>query len=317
MPTFSFIIPVKPDAPIKALDVLQQLKEQLYPYEIIIAEGTLPSRQRNLAAKQSQGDILYFLDDDSCVMPDCLIQCAQTFEDLSIAVVGGPSLTPDSDSRLQHLFAYALTSSFGSGAMRNRYRATGQSRATTEQELILCNMAVRRNLFLDTGGFDERLYPNEENELLDRIISLGHKMVHLPTMPVMRSQRRSLAAFVRQMFSYGRGRAQQTLIARPRSFMSFVPLMFLIYVALFPLFPAQMIWKLPLLTYIALDLIFTVMTLLNRGKPEALFLFVLYPLMHCANGAGLLYGFIKGKPAPKSGGKVTIRRVKEFEQPTG
>lgn len=316
MPTFSFIIPVKPDGTIKALEVLEQLTGQVHPYEILIAEGTRPSRQRNLAAEQSQGDILYFLDDDSCVMADCLTQCAQAFEDLSVAVVGGPSLTPDSDSRLQHLFAFALTSSFGSGAMRNRYRAAGQSRETTERELILCNMAVRRYVFLAAGGFDERLYPNEENELLDRIVSLGHKLVHVPTMGVMRSQRASLAAFVRQMFSYGRGRAQQTLIARPRSFMSFMPLIFLIYLALLPLLPANMLWKLPLITYIALDLIFTVATMFNTGRPEALFLFALYPLMHCANGAGLLYGFLKGKPATKSGGEVAIRRVKDFEQPT-
>lgn len=315
MQTFSFIIPVKPDGTIKALDVLKQLKGQLYPYEILIAEGTRPSCQRNLAAKQSKGDILFFLDDDSCVKTDCLTQCAQAFEDLTVAVAGGPSLTPDSDSRLQHLFGYALTSTFGSGAMRNRYRSTGQSRITTERELILCNMAVRRNVFLTSGGFDERLYPNEENEFLDRISSSGHKLVHIPDMAVMRSQRTSLAAFLRQMFSYGRGRAQQSLITRPRSFMSFMPLIFLVYIAFLPLFPAGILWKLPLIAYIALDLIFTVMTLLNTGKAQALFLFALFPLMHCANGAGLLYGFLKGKPEKKSSSEVTIKRVKEFEQP--
>ncbi len=316
MPTFSFIIPVKPDGAIKALDALKQLKEQLYPFEILVAEGTRPSRQRNLAAEQSQGDILYFLDDDSCVMPDCLTQCAQAFEDLSVAVVGGPSLTPATDTRLQHLFSYALTSPFGSGAMRNRYRATGQPRVTTERELILCNMAIRRELFLSEEGFDERLYPNEENELLDRIISSGHKLVHVPTMAVTRSQRPSLAAFVKQMFSYGRGRAQQSMIARPRSFMSFIPLIFLIYLIVLPLFPAHMLWKLPLLAYIVLDLIFTVIVLVKTGRPETLLLFALYPLMHCANGAGLLYGFLHRKPTTKSGGEVTIKRVREFDPPT-
>ncbi|OGR23696.1 MAG: glycosyl transferase family 2 [Desulfuromonadales bacterium GWD2_54_10] len=316
MLTFSLIIPVKPGGTTKALYALMQLKGQVYPYEILIAEGTSPSRQRNLAAEQARGDILYFLDDDSCVVPDCMTQCAQAFGDLSVAVVGGPSLTPDSDSRLQHIFAYALTTSFGSGAMRNRYRAAGRSRITTERELILCNMAIRRDLFLAAGGFDERLYPNEENELLDRIISLGHNLVHVPSMAVMRSQRTTLAAFVRQMFSYGRGRAQQTIIARSCSFMSFMPLILLIYVALLPLLPANMLWKLPLVSYIALDIVFTIVTLLKTGRPETLFLFGLYPLMHCANGAGLLYGFVKGKPVAKTGSDVTIRRVREFEQPT-
>ena len=175
-------------------------------------------------------------------------------------------------------------------------------------------MAIRRDLFLSVGGFDERLYPNEENELLDRIVSLGHKLVHVPTLAVMRSQRVSLAAFVRQMFSYGRGRAQQTIIARRSSFMSFMPLLFLIYLALFAILPVDMIYKLPLLTYIALDLIFTAVSFSYTGRPEALFMFVLYPLMHCANGAGLLYGFLTGKPVANSDGEVVIRRIKEFEQ---
>lgn len=315
MPTFSFIIPVKPGGGIKALDAIKQIKEPEHPYEVLIAEGTRPSRQRNLAAEQSRGDILYFLDDDSCVVTDCLPRCVEAFEDPSVAVAGGPSLTPDSDSRLQHLFNYALTSMFGSGAMRNRYRAAGQSRMTTERELILCNMAIRRDLFLTAGGFDERLYPNEENELLDRIISSGHKLLHIPGMAVTRSQRSSLTAFVRQMFSYGRGRAQQSLIAGSCSFMSFMPLIFLIYIALFPLLPANMVWKLPMITYLVLDLVFTIITLFKSGRPETIFLFALYPLMHCANGAGLLYGFLKGKPAVMmAGSEATIRRIKAFEQ---
>ncbi|HEX9023382.1 MAG TPA: glycosyltransferase, partial [Geobacteraceae bacterium] len=136
MPTFSFIIPVKPGGTVRALGALRQLGEQGFPYEILVAEGTAPSRQRNLAAQQSRGDILYFLDDDSRVAPDCLAECAAALADPSVAVVGGPSLTPAEDTRLQHLFGFALSSPFGAGAVRNRYRSAGAPRETTERELI-------------------------------------------------------------------------------------------------------------------------------------------------------------------------------------
>ncbi|MBN1845488.1 MAG: hypothetical protein JW810_07375, partial [Sedimentisphaerales bacterium] len=33
---------------------------------------------------------------------------------------------------------------------------------------ILCNCAVRRELYLGCGGLDERLCPNEENEFFER-----------------------------------------------------------------------------------------------------------------------------------------------------
>jgi len=314
MPTFSFIIPVKPHGAVKALEALRQIKEQEQSFEVLVAEGTNPSLQRNLAAQRSKGDVLYFLDDDSCVVADCLTQCAKALADPSIAVAGGPSLTPEENSPLQRLFGYALASPFGAGAMRNRYRAVGQPRLTTEKELILCNLAIRRDVFLAEGGLNERLYPNEENELLDRICASGHGLMHVPTMWVLRSQRTKLSAFARQMFSYGRGRSQQTLIAGPRSPMSFVPLAFVLYLALLPLMYAVPFAKIPLLAYLALDLIFTCVALVESASPTAPFLLFLFPLMHCANGFGLLYGFFGRRSRTVSPLDVAIRQVKEFGQ---
>lgn len=314
MPRFSFIIPVKPGAPVKALEGLRQLEDGEYPYELLIAEGTNPSRQRNLAAQQARGDVLYFLDDDSLVNADCPALCARALADPAVAVVGGPSLTPASDSGLQRLLGLALSSPFGAGGMRNRYRASGSPRETTERELILCNLAIRRDAFFAAGGFDERLYPNEENELLDRIAASGRRLVHLPSMSVRRSQRPSLSAFGRQMFSYGRGRARQTLIAGPRSALSFMPPAFVAYLALLPLLPATPFWRLPLAAYILLDLLFTAAALVSSRRPAAASLLLLFPLMHCCNGIGLLAGLLGGRPRPQEGGDVAIRRVKEFEQ---
>jgi succinoglycan biosynthesis protein ExoA len=314
MPTFSFIIPVKPGGTVKALVALRQLSELDYQFEILIAEGTNPSLQRNMAAQRSQGDILYFLDDDSQVSPDCLSQCDRAFYDPAVAVAGGPSLTPESDSRLQHLFAYALTSIFGAGAMRDRYRSVGQPRVTTQKELILCNLAIRREIFVAAGGLDERLYPNEENELLDRIGASGHKLMHIPAMAVLRSQRSSVRSFIRQMFSYGRGRAQQTIIAGFRSPISFMPMAFVTYLMLLPLLLSVPLSSSPLIAYIVLDLIFTGMAVINSGSPTALLLLFVFPLLHCANGIGLLYGFILERHRPTASGRVEIKRIKEFGQ---
>lgn len=315
MATFSFIIPVKPGGFIAALSTLRELPTEPHPFEILVAEGCSPSRQRNAAANEARGDIIYFLDDDSHVSPDCLTLCAQILEDQTVAVVGGPSLTPASDSLLQQLIGCALSSLLGAGAVRNRYRASGVTRTTTDKELILCNLAIRRNVFIDSGGFDERLYPNEENELLDRIVSRGMKLIHAPDMAVQRSQRRTLRLFIRQMFSYGRGRAQQTLIAGPGTIIGFAPLLFLLYLALLPVVPLTWFTLAPLFTYLPLVLGFSAAAVITSGTLSRLLLIPLYPLMHISNGWGLLYGLIGGK-----GGKsrtcdaadITIRRIKEF-----
>ena len=107
---------------------------------------------------------------------------------------------------MQHSIAMAFASLFGGGGMRNRYRQTGGVRRTSDRELILCNLSFRRARFLALGGFDERLYPNEENELLERISRDGGRLIHDPELAVFRSQRPTFRAFCRQLYGYGRGR---------------------------------------------------------------------------------------------------------------
>ena len=319
MATFSFIIPVKPGGFIAALAALRQLQGAEHPFEILIAEGCSPSRQRNLAAREANGEIIYFLDDDALVSRECLELCARIMAEPAVAVVGGPSLTPPSDSLLQQLFGSALSSLLGAGGVRNRYRSSGVTRSTSDKELILCNLAIRRNVFLDSGGFDERLYPNEENELLDRILSQGMQLIHAPKMAIQRSQRRTLRLFVRQMFGYGRGRAQQTLIAGPGTVIGFAPLFFLLYLFLLPFVSHNPLTLAPLFTYLVLVIIFSVAGVIASRSFTRLLLILLYPLMHIANGCGLLFGLLGGKSGPSRsgrGGEITIRRIKEFDQST-
>ena len=317
MPTFSFVIPVKPGGYVAALESLRQIATPFSQFEVLITEGCSPSRQRNAAVNEALGDIIFFLDDDSHVAPDCLSLVARTMEDQSIAVVGGPSLTPPDNSLLQQLFGSALSSLFGAGGVRNRYRSCGMTRETTDKELILCNLAIRREVFLATGGFDERLYPNEENELLDRIRATGQKLAHVPELAIHRSQRRTLRLFIRQMFSYGRGRAQQTLIAGPGTIVGFAPLLFLCYLILLPIVPFAYIQLVPLFAYLALDIIFTVAAVITSRALSHFLLLFLFPLMHICNGLGLLSGLIGGKNAhaPKRVTiEPTVRRIKTFEQ---
>ncbi len=314
MITFSIIIPVKAGGHVAALDSIRNLSADADSYELLIAEGAAPSRQRNLAASSARGELLYFLDDDSLINPENLRLCAEIMKDEKVAVVGGPSVTPASDSPLQQLFGSALSSPLGSGAVRGRYRVFGAVRETTEKELILCNLVIRRSVFMELGGFDERLYPNEENELLDRIKSSGFKLVHNPAMYVHRSQRKSLKAFVRQMFAYGRGRAQQTLISGSFSLVSFVPLFFTLYLFLVLLFGGNLLLLAPLLLYAALAALFTSAAICRTGRLYLLALLLIYPLMHCVNGCGLLYGLLGGKPVPLRDDNIVIRRIKEFGQ---
>lgn len=292
MSLISLIIPIKPGLEPQAAARIAGLGWPADQYELLIAEGTCPSRQRNLAVQQARGEIVYFLDDDALVAADALERLAQRFSDPQVVAVGGPSLTPLTDSPLQRAFGAVFTSLLGAGGVRNRYQAVGEVRQTTERELILCNLAFRRDAFLASGGLDERLYPNEENELLDRLRRAGGILLHDPQLAVYRSQRPTLAAFARQLFRYGRGRAEQTRIAGFSGLMPFVPLGFLLYLLTLPVV-SHLLWFAPLALYLLADLLCSLRAALRYRTPAfVLLLPFLFPLLHSANGLGLLVGFL-------------------------
>jgi len=316
--TFSIIIPVKPGGAVRALELLRGTVD--YPperFEVLVAEGCQPSRQRNLAAAEARGAILYFLDDDSLTSSGFLRRAAQHFADPAVAVVGGPSLTPETDSLFQRAAGIALASPLGGGGARNRYRRTGSARATSERELILCNLAFRREIFLSMGGLDERLYPNEENELLDRIAKGGLGLRHDPELAVQRSQRPTLRAFSRQFFGYGRGRGEQTRIAGVRSVIDFLPSLFLIYLLALPLLP----WRAALFPLGVYGLAVFVSSLTGAGEkrliPAISWLMILYPALHLCYGFGFLRGLLAPRFARRGGSvaTVTLRREKTLGAP--
>lgn len=301
----SVIIPVKPGGEVRALGALKRASYPAGLIEVLVAYGSAPSAQRNRAARQAAGEILFFLDDDSQVSPGFIERSLGHYRDPKVAAVGGPSLTPVSDTPLQKAFGAAFASGFGGGGARNRYRRHGIARCTDDSELILCNLSFRREVFLEQGGLDERLYPNEENELMDRLLRGNHYLVHDPELAVFRSQRPSYRAFVRQMFGYGRGRGEQTILSGAVKRASLAPSFFLIYLVLLAFFPAR-VFAIPLLAYLVAVCGASLAGARAAGQLALAFrLLYIYPTLHLAYGAGVLRGIFlprfrkKDRPEPE------------------
>ena len=283
-------------------------------FEVLIAYGSQPSSQRNLAAQQAAGELLYFLDDDSQVAPGFLEAAARHFTDPKVAAVGGPSLTPASDSALQRAIGQAFASAVGGGGVRNRYRKSGAARPTNDSELILCNLGFRREVFLSHGGLDTRLYPNEENELMDRLLHEGFRLVHDPELAVFRSQRPSYPAYLRQMYGYGRGRGEQTVLTGKLKPVSLAPSLLLVYTLLLP-FLGRGLFLLPMASYLALLAAASVLGAFSARDPALLpRLLLVFPTLHLAYGAGVLRGLARPRfrRAPPGAAAVEIKRVKAF-----
>ncbi len=323
LPFISVIIPVKPGGHVRALDALKKADYPAGRMEVIVAEGRQPSAQRNRAAKAAVGEILYFLDDDSLIPPGLFKEVAKRFERPEVAIVGGPILTPDTDSFLQKGFGLTLGSPFGGSSIRARYKKLGPERNATENDLILANLSFRRKVFIESGGFNERLYPNEENELMNRLQAEGHTFLYVPDAGIYRSQRTSYALFLRQVFTYGRGRMDQNY-AHPEGFrpLHLAPSVFLLYCLSLLGFTSGAsllgvksgVYFLPAIIYLSLGFVFSVIAASEGKNPLFFFLMpLLFLSLHLGYGAGFIWGAAKGvrtgghDPVKQDG--ITIRKV--------
>ena len=248
LPSVTIIIPARPtDTEIRALAGVRALDYPKDHIQVLLARGKQPSVQRNLALRQATGELVYFLDDDSVAFPDALRRAAVHFQNPKVAMVGGPNLCPSDAPSLEQAFARTMATLLAFGPSRARYWPIGVVRDSSEKEQILCNLIARRQPLVDLGGFDESLYPNEENALMDELQKRGGRLVYDPDVRVHRRPRPHLKSFIRMLLNYGRGRAEQfRLHPSAGSALNFVPPAFVVYVLVFTLLPPLLRWPMGL-----------------------------------------------------------------------
>jgi succinoglycan biosynthesis protein ExoA len=304
VPSITVLIAARPAQPeIKAVTASRALDYPAEKLEIIVARGKQPSTQRNAALKAARGDLIYFLDDDSAPAPGNLRRAVAHFSDPSVQMVGGPSLCPPDAPPLEQVFALVLASWLAFGPSRARYSAVGQVRETSEKELILCNQLARRQAVLELGGFNEALYPNEENALMDELQERGGKLLYDPQLIVHRRPRSSLKSFARMLMTYGRGRAEQfRLHPTPGSALNLVPPLFCLYLMALPLLltltPIGKVCLAPLALYAVAVLAQAVVLAAGGRALQSLAAMPLVVLTHILYGLGFFRGlFTSLKPA--------------------
>jgi len=277
---------------------------------MIVARGKQPSVQRNAAIKAAHGELIYFLDDDARPTPESLRRAATHFADAGVKMVGGPNLCPKDGPWVEQLFAVVL-SSWALGPSRARYAKVGQLRQSSEKELILCNLVARRATMLELGGFDESLYPNEENALMDDIQKRGGKLLYDPDVIVERRPRPTLRAFAKMLLTYGRGRAEQfRLHPTAGSALNLIPPLFCLYLMLWPLIAnlisnlsragdiIVLIGTLPLVFYVPMLLLNALISMREHGFVRSMAAIPLVVLTHILYGLGFWRGLftpVRGK----------------------
>ena len=320
LPSVTVLIAARPDlVEVRAVAASRALDYPPARLEILVARGQQPSAQRNQGMRAAAGELVYFLDDDSIPEPSNLRRAAGHFTDPQVQMAGGPNVCPQDAPALEQVFALVLESWLAFGPSRARYTPVGRLRASSEKELILCNLIARRQPMLELGGFNEALYPNEENALMDDLQKRGGKLLYDPQLVVHRRPRASRRAFVRMLRTYGRGRAEQFRVNPTlHSALNFAPPLFCLYLLALPFLaaftPVGRLGLLPLGIY-AVALLAQAAALARRaGVSRGFATMPLIVLTHLLYG----YGFWRGlftrlrPPGQRAPMPVALEAVKKM-----
>lgn len=260
--------------------------------ELVRTSKRSRSAARNDAAAAARGEWLWFIDDDAEPAPgSAAVLCAALEAWPAASVLGGPNLGPEGPVTPFEAAADAVLSSpLGGARMARRYRGGGTAGPCTERELIACNLAVKREVFL-ARRFDERLDYGEETLLLAAMRLDGLQLVREPRLLVHHRRRADWAGFARQAWRSGLGRGRQTVLL-PGSFTPECagPALLLAATAAAPVSPESR----ALLAAYAGACLTQALALAPRGVGVAWRAAPLLGLAHLAYGAGLLAGLAAG-----------------------
>jgi GT2 family glycosyltransferase len=241
-PSYTVIVPMRRyDAAQPALASLRAHPPTVAP-QILVVEGSHPARQRNAAIALATGEIIVFLDNDCTPADGFWPELDASFARPGVEVVGGPALLRPDARPLEKIFHALLTHPLVVGPVSTRYGARGEFRAATQTELILCNLAAHRSLFARIGILSPQLYPNEENEWLERAQHAGAGIYYNPDLQVHRPQRATWGGIFQMLLRYGIGRTRQFQVSGWRlSAYQFSPLILLAPLAAVLLGPGAML----------------------------------------------------------------------------
>ena len=180
-----------------------------------------PAEKRDLAARVASGKHLVFLDDDSYPESDLLSLALTKFTSGSVAL-GGPAMTPVSDSFRQKVSGVVFSSRI-TGGSPERYRPVGEQRDVDDWPSV--NLMVKRDVFLSVDGFDSPYWPGEDTFLCLKLLRAGHKVTYVPELIVWHHRREGLFRHMKQVGAYGlhRGYFARHLPETSRRIQYFLP----------------------------------------------------------------------------------------------
>lgn len=138
-----------------------------FPAKIVTEPGAGFGHARNVGVENATGDLIFFIDSDCYAEPNWIEKILSHFDKSEIAGVTGQTRLWNTDSGVARFLAYV------GGRMNMPTRRMFVKIAPT------MNLAVRREVVSEVGGFDETLIRCEDTDLTYKI-SRRYKILYEP-----------------------------------------------------------------------------------------------------------------------------------------
>jgi glycosyltransferase involved in cell wall biosynthesis len=199
------------------------------PIKIIPTGAVSPAIKRDIGGEKASGQYLAFIDDDAYPQSDWL-EVALRFlsNQTNVGAIGGAAITPKSDPFWARVSGAVFLSKL-SGGFPERYASISPSKEVDDWPSV--NLIVRKDVFLEVGGYDSNFWPGEDTKLCRDIILKGWKIIYVPELIVHHHRRAKLVKHLRQIGNYGyhRGFFAKHYPENSRKLTYFVPTIFVIF----------------------------------------------------------------------------------------
>jgi cellulose synthase/poly-beta-1,6-N-acetylglucosamine synthase-like glycosyltransferase len=167
--------------------------------KMLVTDKLGQAYKKDLGVAHASGEFCAFIDDDAYPSKDWIKNAVKYFNEPDVVAVGGPGITPPSDSLMQRASGLIYSLPIGSGKFSYRYVAKETDKV---DELPGYNLFVRKSFLKEVGGINVKYRSGEDSILSHRIVEQGKKFRYAPDVTVYHHRRPLFISHLKQVSNY-------------------------------------------------------------------------------------------------------------------